>query len=160
MTKTIKTVDDDYKFSLKNNGAQSLVEMALILPLFIMLIIGIFDFGRAFHIWTTLNLQCVEAARVGAQRRHQLIARNIYTSNSHASLADVQKAFDKHKSPLMSLENYSSVEFNGVGVVGASEIEVSASYSINLTFPFLGFFGKRDSDGSLLISARAVERKE
>lgn len=45
---------------------QSLVEFALVLPMLMLLIIGIFDVGRAVFIWATLSNAAREGARYGA----------------------------------------------------------------------------------------------
>ena len=42
---------------------QTLVEFALILPVFVLLLVGIFDFGRAVYAFNTIN----QAAREGAR---------------------------------------------------------------------------------------------
>jgi len=55
---------------------QAIVEMALVLPLFIFVVIGIFDFGRVLHCWGTLNYQCVRAARVSTRRINPLLTGN------------------------------------------------------------------------------------
>ncbi len=43
---------------------QSLVEFALILPIFILLLVGLFDFGRAIYGYNTISNAAREAARV------------------------------------------------------------------------------------------------
>jgi Flp pilus assembly protein TadG len=43
---------------------QSLVEFGLILPIFLLLVFGIIDFGRAVFAYSTLNNAAREAARV------------------------------------------------------------------------------------------------
>jgi Flp pilus assembly protein TadG len=43
---------------------QALVEFALVLPLFILLLLGIFDFGRAVYAWSTINNAAREGARI------------------------------------------------------------------------------------------------
>ena len=48
---------------MKNQKGQALVEAAIILPLLILLIIGLFEFGRAMFLKNTLN----NAARAGAR---------------------------------------------------------------------------------------------
>lgn len=45
---------------------QSLVEFALTLPLILVLIFGLVDFGRAFHAWLLVTNAAREGARVGA----------------------------------------------------------------------------------------------
>lgn len=49
---------------MKSQKGQSLVETALILPILLMLIFGITDFGRIFHAYLTLDHAGREAARV------------------------------------------------------------------------------------------------
>lgn len=44
---------------------QTLVEFALILPIFILILVGIFDFGRAIYGYNTINNAAHEAVRVG-----------------------------------------------------------------------------------------------
>ena len=42
---------------------QSLVEFALILPVFLLILFGLFDLGRAVYGWSTINNAAREAAR-------------------------------------------------------------------------------------------------
>ncbi|MBS4200968.1 pilus assembly protein [Bacillus sp. FJAT-49732] len=51
---------------MKSQKGQSLVETALILPILIMLLFGIVDFGRVFHAYLTLDHAGREAARDAA----------------------------------------------------------------------------------------------
>jgi len=54
-------------FSARRHGAQSgeaLVEMALVLPILIVLSMGMLDFGRAFHMKSLLDQAAREGARV------------------------------------------------------------------------------------------------
>lgn len=44
-------------------AGQSLVEFALILPIFVLMLVGIFDFGRAIYAYSTIN----NAAREGGR---------------------------------------------------------------------------------------------
>lgn len=48
----------------RQNG-QTLVEFALILPIFILVLMGIFDFGRAIYAYNTINNAARQAVRVG-----------------------------------------------------------------------------------------------
>jgi hypothetical protein len=54
---------------------QSLVEFALILPIFLMLLFGLFDLGRAVYAWSTINNAAREAGR-------QLIVDQTYVMSS------------------------------------------------------------------------------
>jgi hypothetical protein len=48
---------------MKNQKGQALVETALVIPLLLLLIMGLFEFGRAMYIKNTIN----NAARAGAR---------------------------------------------------------------------------------------------
>ena len=50
--------------SRRDAKGQSLVELALILPIFLMLIIGLFDVGRAVYAYNTVANAARSAARV------------------------------------------------------------------------------------------------
>ncbi len=47
----------------KKTLAQSMVEFALILPVLMLIIMGIFEFGRMFQVWLTLQYSAQAAAR-------------------------------------------------------------------------------------------------
>jgi len=51
---------------------QGLVEFALLLPILLLLLVGVFDLGRAFHALITLNNAGREAARYGTLHRLDL----------------------------------------------------------------------------------------
>jgi hypothetical protein len=50
----------------KREGGQSLVEFALVLPIFILVLFAIVDFGMAFHAWITVTNSAREGGRLGA----------------------------------------------------------------------------------------------
>lgn len=50
---------------LRHQHGQSLVEFALILPLFVLIVIGVFDLGRAFFGSITITNAAREGARFG-----------------------------------------------------------------------------------------------
>lgn len=146
-------------FSNKKNG-QAVVEMALVLPIFIVLLIGIFDFGRALHVWSNLNHQCVQAARAGTKRINPLIARNVFSTSTHPPLEELQTEFWRYRSPLMPQDQYSNLTFSGVGT-NDQTVEVKASFNLTLYTPILGsVIGGEKGSGALTIHASAQERKE
>lgn len=51
--------------TLRQHKGQSLVEFALILPLFVLIVIGVFDLGRAFFASITITNAAREGARYG-----------------------------------------------------------------------------------------------
>ncbi|MGQ9572421.1 MAG: TadE/TadG family type IV pilus assembly protein [Dehalococcoidia bacterium] len=52
----------------KKEGGQSLVEFALVLPIFLLVLFAIVDFGMAFHAWITVTNSAREGARLGSVR--------------------------------------------------------------------------------------------
>ena len=50
----------------KGERGQALVEFALIVPIFLLLVFAIVDFGMGFHAWITVTNAAREGARVGA----------------------------------------------------------------------------------------------
>ncbi|HEY9855972.1 MAG TPA: TadE family protein [Stenomitos sp.] len=53
----------------RNQKGQALVETALVLPVFLAMVLGIFGFGRLFNAQLVITNACREGARVGALGR-------------------------------------------------------------------------------------------
>lgn len=51
---------------MKSEKGQSLVEFALVLPLLVLLLFGIIDFARVFHVYLTMDHAGREAARAAS----------------------------------------------------------------------------------------------
>jgi len=66
---------------LSDQKGQALVELAIILPLLVLLVFGAFEFGRAMYIKNTLNY----AAREGARRASTCDPFNITTVQDYVS---------------------------------------------------------------------------
>ncbi|MGP4079833.1 TadE/TadG family type IV pilus assembly protein [Pseudalkalibacillus sp. R45] len=54
---------------IKNEKGQSMVEMALVLPLLLLILMGIFDFGRIMYTYMHLQLATQESVRLGGLGR-------------------------------------------------------------------------------------------
>jgi len=52
---------------MKRRRGQSAVELALVLPLLLLLLLGAVDLGRAFGVWMALSNAAREGARYGCQ---------------------------------------------------------------------------------------------
>jgi Flp pilus assembly protein TadG len=55
-------------YLIRNDGASAIVEFAVALPLLVVLVVGIFDFGAAFNLKQELNNAVREGARFGASQ--------------------------------------------------------------------------------------------
>ncbi|KAF1080976.1 MAG: hypothetical protein GQF41_2790 [Candidatus Rifleibacterium amylolyticum] len=163
----------------QENRGQALVEMALVLPLFIFVIMGIFDFGRVLHCWGTLNYQCVRAARVSTRRINPLLTGNAMIPSAFPTLSETAATFNQFRSPMMTSDNYLDqnvttftdgegntvtvpVLFSHSGIGSASPtVEISAAYTLDMITPFLGkLVGGENRAGAITIHAYASESKE
>lgn len=61
---------------IDGEAGSTIVEMALILPLFLLLVFGIFEFGRAWLIINTMNHAAREAVRLAS------VTPNLTTNNT------------------------------------------------------------------------------
>ncbi|WP_064092021.1 TadE/TadG family type IV pilus assembly protein [Rossellomorea aquimaris] len=77
---------------VKNESGQSIVEMALVLPVLLLLLVGIIDLGRLLYSYSHLHLATQETVRLGGlgQGDGEMIqfARN-YISFPDSTLLDV-----------------------------------------------------------------------
>jgi len=53
----------------ETEAGQSLVEFAMVLPLFLLLLFALVDFGRAFYSWMVITNAAREGARAGAVQK-------------------------------------------------------------------------------------------
>jgi hypothetical protein len=87
-------------------GGQSLVEFALVLPMLLVLLLGLADFGRVFAAGITMEAAARNAAEASAQEYVQLIRANgMLGPADYRHLHDVALASLCHESTV--LPNYS-----------------------------------------------------
>jgi Flp pilus assembly protein TadG len=145
---------------------QAMVEMALVLPIFIFIIIGIVDFGRVMHSMSNLNHQCIQGARAGSKRIRPLIAKNLFTNTTHPDTEAIVAAFWKNQSPIMNKSSYNVNSTNNEPKIegwgkDSQSITVSATYDIEIITPIIGsLIGKENTSGRIRLSATATEKKE
>lgn len=159
---TMKKMEE--KMFLGRKNGQALVEFALILPIFLIVLFGIIDFGRALHSWSSLNYQCIQAARAGTKRNTFLFGNSLFLPRSHADASEVYAAFWKYQSPYMTKKTDFNVGspsnnpfLNGVGT-NATTVEVRATYEFTMITPLFSLMG--NENGTITISAFASEDKE
>lgn len=95
----------------KSDKGQSIVEFALVLPLFILLVFGIIEFGR---MWETVNV-LTSAAREGARA-------------AAVSAPDMTSAINAAQN-VLNAGNVSNATINATGPNGASEVTVTVTLS-------------------------------
>lgn len=97
---------------MKSEKGQSLVETALVIPILIILLFGITDFGRVFHTYLTLD----HAGREGAR------------------WASIGKSTGEVKARVLS--SAGGLDTSKLGVTVASSGNSGDDATITLTYPF------------------------
>ena len=113
--------------SLRSEQGQTLVEFALILPILLVLVIGIFDFGSAFNSKNDLNFLANTAARYAEVNACAPCASAGFTG------ANAIRDYVKSTADTSQLSNNLDITFcqpSGTGAVG-DPLQVSASVNFN-----------------------------
>jgi Flp pilus assembly protein TadG len=55
-----------HRYGEKKERGQSMVEFVLVVPIFLVLVFGIVDFGMGIHAWLTITSASREGARIGS----------------------------------------------------------------------------------------------
>jgi hypothetical protein len=71
---------------IKEQKGQSLVEFALLVPLLLLLICGIFDLGRLLFAYSSLNMTAQEAVRLGGLGKND--AEIVSYAKNHVRVGD------------------------------------------------------------------------
>jgi Flp pilus assembly protein TadG len=87
---------------LRSERGASAVEFAFIVPLLILLVLGIAEFGRAFQVQGTLSAAAREGVRAMALQNNQTSARAMVrsvASSLHPAVTDAQIAISPSACP-------------------------------------------------------------
>jgi Flp pilus assembly protein TadG len=123
---------------------QSLIEFALMLPIFILLMMGIFDLGRAVYAYSTISNAAREAVRVGIV--DQTCGTIGAEADQHASSLDVTWNADP-LDPCTDLEDEIQISFLDPaldGTVCSAPVsigcyaEVTVEYEYTAATPIIG----------------------
>ncbi len=126
------------------HAGQALVEMAIMLPLLVLLLVAVIQFGIIFADYLTLN----HAALVGARTASVAPAATAIADGQQAAV-DAAAAFIKGGGVTATATTNVTV-----GASADAAVQVSVQYSLNLIFP--GFV----VPNPLPISATCIMRKE
>ena len=133
----------------RNSRGQALVEFALVMPLLLILVISVFEFGRAWNLHQTIT----DAAREGA--RKAVIADNSVTLDSvNAAVANriAASGFDPADATITLPDGFHA----GTGQVTSVRIE----YPFRFTFlrVLIGLLAQ--NDGVVTVATEARMRNE
>jgi Flp pilus assembly protein TadG len=128
--------------ALRSRSGQSMVEFALVAPLFFLLVFGITDFGRLFFTQETLQFALREAGRYAVTGQHLPDAKN----GGNLSRVDSIKSVAQQKA-IGLLTDPNSIVVSSGGVTGfaghpGDTVVVSLTTNLKLITPMIGrFFG-------------------
>lgn len=134
---------------LRGDAGQSLAELAIALPILMAIVIGIFEFGRAWNVRQTVTHAAREAAR-------QAVIR---TSTSDA----VDDVIDDRLIAAALDPGLATVTVTGMGGLPgtATTIEVSYPYSFSFLGPVIDLLnGEEEMAGALTLTSSATMRNE
>ena len=101
-----------------DDSGVALVEFALILPLLVVLLFGMIDFGKAFNYWIDENHLASEAARYAAVGKNPGVGGGMTLADYIKSQADSNEL--KNGSGSVTTPVQVCVTYNGTGQVGDS----------------------------------------
>ena len=109
-------------WNIRNKKGQSVVEMALLLPVLLLILLGIIEFGRIYGAYMIISNAARDGARVGS-------VGGTYSQIQTTDLND--------SSALNPLDINVTTSTSGSGGRGDS-ITVTVGYDIQIMAPFLG----------------------
>jgi Flp pilus assembly protein TadG len=125
----------------RSERGQSLVELAITLPILVLLLLGTLDFGMAIFSYSMLRDAAQEGAFYGSFNPSNIAeienrARNISPRAEDAIFSSPVQLRNKDliKVSVRALGNYCQGAENGV----ANSIQVNVSYKYPLLMPFIG----------------------
>jgi len=125
---------------VRSRSGQSLVEFALVAPLFFLLVFGITDFGRLFFTQETLQFALREAGRYAVTGQHM---PDLVNGGNLSRVASI-KAIAQQKAIGIDVSNI-SISSGGVANFAGNPgdtVVVSLTTNLRLITPMIGrFFG-------------------
>ncbi len=128
-----------------------MVEFALVLPLLLVLVLGVLDFGRAFNYWIDSTHLANVAARYATVNKNPGAAAS-RTLQRHVELQASTK--ELRDAPIDVCISFPDASPTGPLVGDAVAVEVKSP------FTFLGFLVERAGLGSIEIHGKATMRLE
>jgi uncharacterized protein (UPF0333 family) len=143
---------------MKNENGQAMVEFALVLPILLLFIAGVIDFGWIFHNQLAANNASREAAR--------FIAIHYYfdkmDEKSHYATGSAEEAALGIIDGYTTMTDLNIYEITPVSddVNGGEKVKVEFSGNVIILTPILSAIIDDDDDGKFLISAECTMRVE
>jgi len=120
----------------KGEKGQALAEFVLVLPIFLILVFAIIDFGLGFHAWLTVTNSAREGARLGAVRGPAAGG----CDNDSSTLADNIDCRVRETAESLDQAKLSVTTTNAQGTPGSSVV-VKVDYDYDLITPLDNVLG-------------------
>jgi Flp pilus assembly protein TadG len=133
------------------DAGQALIEMAIALPILLALLVGIFEFARAYNIQQVIT----NAAREGAREGVVVLG----------NLAEIQASAEARANNRLSDANISSAALifscsGGCTTGMALSITITVPYTFVFIGPVLSLFSSGVDPGTINLSSTATMRRE
>lgn len=134
----------------RRDGGQSLVEFAIIVPILLALVVGIFEFGRAWNVYQVIT----NAAREGVRM----------VVVPHHSEAEARQAMQDALRRAALDPSAGSITITGVGdgISTPATVQIQYPYTFQFIGPIMGFLGDGGGSdpGTITLSSTIVMRNE
>jgi Flp pilus assembly protein TadG len=126
------------KFRMRRRReGQALVEFALIVPIFLLLVLGVFEFGRAWNVYQVLTDAAREGARVA-------VLANSKTAQQRADTASARINYNLSQAALDTAA--AAKTYAGLGATGGeTTVTIRYPYQLRWIQSFMGWTGLQAS---------------
>ena len=144
----------------KDRAGQAMVEFALVVPIFLLLVIGVIEFGRAWNLQQTIT----DAAREGARRAVVFDPTLTVAEVQTAVKAKIQAAgFDSTQATIVWQDCTAActalADFNALARGDVLNVQVRMPYRFIFLKPLMNL-ANTSSNGSLTLQTATQMRKE
>ena len=138
--------------ALGNTRGQALVEAALVMPILLLLLVGIMEFGRAWNIHQVVT----DAARQGARKAA------IWHESGSATVQDSARAVVGRSLAAGSIDPATAVIDVTGDAPGSEEatVTVEVEYQFFVLAPVMALAGQSFGNGKVKLKSSAVMRNE
>lgn len=117
------------------DSGQALVEFALVLPILLMVVIGIFEFGRAWNTYQVITDAAREAARTAVVKKSETSSSITQVVNDALTRASLRTASFNNANPCPTGKvTAADVCIAGLGGATGSSATVQVRYPYSFTF--------------------------
>jgi len=126
------------------NKGQSLLELALLLPVLLIILAGVIDLGRLYYVHVAITDAAAEGAAYAAT----------HPPEDEESKSEIRARAQAASHGLVEIESADQIEIDCVSTASGETVTVSVHYDFKIMMPFINIIV---SDGVLPLEATASE---